>query len=172
MEKKLRLLLNKDCNRNCPGCCNKDWDVENLLVCHDYTPYGLIMLTGGEPMMHPDNIIKVVNEIRKQNETAKIVLYTAKVEGLAYIMTYLDGVTLTLHTEKDVMPFQEFEREVFVKTTKDMSLRLNVFEGIHGPDKWQENLNHDWKIKNNIHWIKNCPLPENEVFMQWEYRTT
>ena len=49
---KLRLLLLDDCNRNCPGCCNRDWDLQALPLCQDYTPYRLIMLTGGEPMLY------------------------------------------------------------------------------------------------------------------------
>jgi len=28
--KKLRLLLFPDCNRNCAGCCNNDWDLDLL----------------------------------------------------------------------------------------------------------------------------------------------
>jgi hypothetical protein len=35
---------------------------------------------------------------------------------------------------------------------------LNIFKGIETPKV------EGWKIKNNIVWIKNCPLPEDEIF--------
>ena len=28
--KKLRLLVTKNCDRSCPGCCNKDWNLDKL----------------------------------------------------------------------------------------------------------------------------------------------
>ncbi len=43
-QKKLRLLLFEECTRSCPGCCNRDWDLQSLPVCRDYSPYQLIML--------------------------------------------------------------------------------------------------------------------------------
>ena len=48
MDMKLRLVLFEACDRCCPGCCNHDWDLKNLPVCTDYTPYEMIMLTGGQ----------------------------------------------------------------------------------------------------------------------------
>jgi hypothetical protein len=42
------------------------------------------------------------------------------------------------------------------------SLRLNVFKGVSLAEL---NLSC-WKVKPNIKWIKNCPLPEDEVFMR------
>ena len=65
---KLRLLLFEECGRNCPGCCNRDWDLQALPVCQDFTPYQIIMLTGGEPMLHPEIIHSAVTEIRRQTK--------------------------------------------------------------------------------------------------------
>ncbi len=72
---KLRLLLFEECRRNCPGCCNWDWDLKALPACRDYTPYRLIMLTRGEPMLHPEVIRSDVAAIRAQTD-APIYLYT------------------------------------------------------------------------------------------------
>lgn len=72
---KLRLLLLDDCNRNCPGCCNRDWDLQALPLCQDYTPYRLIMLTGGEPMLYPEIIREAIAAIRRQTNVP-IYLYT------------------------------------------------------------------------------------------------
>ena len=45
------------------------------------------------------------------------------------------------------------------------NLRLNVFKGI---DLMNVDTQHTalWKIKTNIEWVKNCPLPKDEVFMR------
>ena len=91
---KLRLLLLDDCNRNCPGCCNRDWDLQALPLCQDYTPYRLIMLTGGEPMLYPEIIREAIAAIRRQTNVP-IYLYTAMPEQLDMLMPLLDGVTVT-----------------------------------------------------------------------------
>ena len=59
-DEKLRLLLFEECDRDGPGCCNRDWDLRSLPVCRDFTPYQVIMLTGGEPMLHPEIIREAV----------------------------------------------------------------------------------------------------------------
>ena len=68
--RKLRLLFTKDCNRNCPGCCNKDWDLDSLPVCTDFTPYDLVMITGGEPMLYPERLLHLIRRIREENPKA------------------------------------------------------------------------------------------------------
>ena len=35
-DEKLRLLLFEECDRDCPGCCNRDWDLRSLPVCRDF----------------------------------------------------------------------------------------------------------------------------------------
>ena len=106
--KELRLLLFKDCNRKCKGCCNKDWDLDNLPVCKSFKDYKTIMLTGGEPMLNPKLVEETIMAIRRINKTAKIIMYTAKVDhyNILYICKLLDGLTLTLHKQSDVKDFQ------------------------------------------------------------------
>ena len=52
----------------------------------------------------------------------------------------------------------------FKKSTsfKSKSLRLNIFKGID----YSSIDTSLWDIKDNIEWIKNCPLPKNEVFQK------
>lgn len=161
--KKLRLLLFEECNRNCAGCCNHDWDLKSLPVCTDYRPYDLIMLTGGEPMLHPDIVREAIERIRQQT-AVPIYLYTAMVEGLDDLLPMLDGVTLTLHSPKDVAPFYHFD--MTAKNVHGKKLRLNIFEevGSLSCHTW-------WKVKDRITWIKDCPLPEGEVLMRYKAPT-
>lgn len=164
MKKDLRLLLFEKCNRKCEGCCNKDFDIANLPIETQFSGYNLIMLTGGEPMLRPYIVLSAIKEIRNQNTTADIILYTAKVDEIKkvlHLIRYLQGITLTLHEQSDIKPMQEFSRAI-AKTSllHQRSFRLNIFEGIKMPNV----IHKFWKIKNNIEWIKNCPLPENEIF--------
>ena len=157
---KLRLLLFKECNRNCLGCCNNDWDLDNLSICNSYLEYSEILLTGGEPMLHPDIIVEAITEIRKQTK-APIILYTAKTDNqkeLLYILSIIDGVTITLHDQSDVLPFLSFAKQV---SHKNKSLRVNIFKGV-----CITNIPDGWVVKDNIVWIKNCPLPVGEVLQR------
>lgn len=161
--KKLRLLLFPECQRNCEGCCNKDWDLESIPVVGSFEGYGEIMLTGGEPMLRPGLIIDTIMAIRKQNETAKIYLYTAYLPlQLLFVLTLINGVVVTLHDQSDVDNFMSFDFAFSRQPHhSSRSLRLNVFDGVSLADI---KLKCDWKIKKNIKWIKNCPLPEGEEF--------
>jgi organic radical activating enzyme len=129
----LRLLVTKECNRNCKGCCNKDWDLDNLPIVNHYN-YEEIILTGGEPLLYLDEVTDLIREIRKKSK-AKIYLYTAFVENeydsIFNILNCVDGITLTLHTQKDILPFEKLDKkmqQILEPWTK--SLRLNVFKGI------------------------------------------
>lgn len=165
--KKLRLLLFDECHRSCVGCCNKDWDLELLPICYDYTPYDEILLTGGEPLLYPIIVEELVRYLRKVSPNAKIYLYTAYIENTDMVMNIIniiDGICITLHEQKDVEPFKILVEDMSSSSFFGKSLRLNVFRGVHmGGD----DINTaGWKVKDNIEWIKDCPLPEDEVFMR------
>jgi organic radical activating enzyme len=171
MKKSLRLLLFEECNRDCPGCCNKDWDLNSLESETSYEDYDEIILTGGEPMLRPGFVIDVVEELRRKTD-AKIYMYTAKVDRLISILAVLkilDGITVTLHTKKDINSFKRFNecldyhREKGFDDYINKSFRLNVFKGIDISDIDTS----AWKVKSGIKWIKNCPLPANEVFKKY-----
>jgi len=160
---KLRLLLFEKCNRKCPGCCNKQWNLDALPIEDNYKHYDKIILTGGEPMLDPFFVIEKIKEIKKVND-CPVIVYTAKVDEInsaLEVLKYADGMTLTLHDKKDYIPFLYFNAVLGFKTElSNKSLRLNVFKGVDiNPDHFPI-----WKCKTNIEWIDNCPLPENEVF--------
>lgn len=156
----LRLLLFSACNRSCVGCCNKDWDLDALPKVKNYRGYDEIILTGGEPMLNPGLVIETASQIRLQTH-APIILYTAKPERLPEVMPYLDGVTVTLHEPDDVAPFLTLPNPLLgAGFYRHCTKRLNVFAGVDVPDIY------GWEIKRGIEWIKDCPLPDQEVFMR------
>jgi len=166
--KKLRLLLTKECHRNCEGCCNKNWDLASLPVCTSFQDYEEIMLTGGEPMSNPILIEFTMIRIYEENPQAKIYLYTAdlrKVEWVYYLLEKLHGINVTLHEQSDVDDFIIFNSLLSLETKYFKSLRLNVFEGVDISTLDEQDL-RGWKVRRNLKWIKDCPLPKDEVFMR------
>ena len=160
-KKSLRLLLFTDCNRSCPLCCTKQWDLSELEVEKDFASYEEIILTGGEPLLKPLFVHKVIRKIRQQTNKP-IYLYTAMASiTLTGILNKIQGLTFTLHDQRDVEPFW------MIKDTLEQegkSLQLNVFEGINLSDMELSR----WNVKKEIKWLKDCPLPENEVFKRFE----
>lgn len=162
--KKLRLLLFSDCDRACPGCCNKDWDLDALPVCDSYEGYDEVLITGGEPLLKPGITRMVIRQIRQENPKAKIYIYTAKLddkETALDVLKMCDGFTLTLHEQADVQNFVFFHAAIPDELFENRSLRLNVFKGLDlfcGDGGWESRFNLEWK--------NDCPLPADEVFMR------
>lgn len=163
----LRLLIAEKCNRTCEGCCNNDFDLKNLPTTNNYKGYDKIIITGGEPRLYPELVKQVIFEVREQNPTAKIIMYTAKskrASDLMDILELLDGITLTLHEQYDVFPFVNLYNLINHRQLGYKILRLNVFSNVDiSPHLWKIK---NWKIKSNIEWMKNCPVPTNEVLMR------
>lgn len=172
----LRLLLFEECNSNCEWCCNRGWtdrdgtihkNVSHIPVCEDFTGYDQIVLTGGEPMLRPLLVVRIIEHIRKVAPSTLVYVYTAMVSNFSAALQVLlcsDGMTITLHSQKDVVPFMTFAKSIgqIAELSVHRSLRLNVFSGINLPD----DISAYWHIKRDMSWIKNCRLPENEVLMR------
>ena len=161
---KLRLLMLEECNRRCKGCCNKDWDLVALPKITDFSKYEIVMLTGGEPMLYPEQVVAKANEVRAQS-AAEIFVYTAKVDDInaaLAVLNAVDGMTVTLHTKKDIPIFKKFDAAVKAAGLSK-KLRLNVFKNVSKFYSPTEDTLSRWAVKDDITWIKDCPLPEGEV---------
>ncbi len=164
--RKLRLLLFEECDRNCQGCCNHDWALQNLEVEKDFSDYDRIFLTGGEPMLKIHTIMDAIDDIREQTGVP-IYLYTAKVTRPVLakaVLDVVDGMTLTLHDQDDVYFYYYFNIALSDKIRKEKSLRLNVFKGID----ISKVITDMWVVKENIVWKKDAPLPDGEVFKRYK----
>ena len=168
MKKTLRLIYTPVCNRNCDGCCNKDFDLPNLPR-PDHFNYDEIFITGGEPLLFLDEVIGFIKALRLITK-AKIYVYTAYLSANSatdffHLLKHVDGITLTLHEIRDWHLFQRLQSVINrqPEITDGKSLRLNIFKGFETDIDLIPNY---WRVKDNIEWIKNCPLPENEVLMK------
>lgn len=171
--KKLRLLVTKHCERNCSLCCNKQWNLDDLPIVTDFSGYDEIIITGGEPLGNVEQIgktIAVLSYIGEvfPSETRKIYIHTTNAWAALDLLNennYISGITLTLHTQRDVLNFTDVNNSM-IETPwfyKNKSLRLKVFERLFYPKHLDLSL---WKVEEGVKWIENCPLPEDEVFMR------
>lgn len=163
--KSLRLLLFNECDRSCKLCVNKQHDLSQVPKVVTFAEFNEVILTGGEPLLKPDLVLSTIKRIREEN-SCPIYMYTAKVNDplvFLQVLEALDGVTVTLHTKKDVLPFLRINDAIEAQSDiyKNKSLRLSVFRNIEVPVQ----LSH-WIVKKDLVWRKDCPLPENEVFMR------
>lgn len=165
---KLRLLVTEKCLKNCEGCCNKDWDLKSLPIfdLNDSTMFDEIMITGGEPLLFPGKVISLISSIRYTGFDKNIYMYTAKTSSflpLLSVLYLLDGITITLHDKQDLEDFNSFYVIWNTIRNNNKTFRLNVFKEAELPKDWNF---AGWKIKRDMEWIKNCPLPKDEVFMR------
>lgn len=167
--KTARIIITRDCPRKCPGCCNNQEQFRHIPKFGELEhvrEYDQIILTGGEPMLNVRLLINLISKIRQLNPTAEIIVYTALYKNnLAELLTitYLvDGLTLTIHERSDVYPFMSFDNLLDLTRMPKRKLRLNVFkQASDGKLVFPR-----WQIKDNIEWIEDCPLPENETIFE------
>lgn len=157
-------------------CCNNSWDFRKLPVVENFN-YKEVMITGGEPLLFPDEVailsdaIKNANVLAYNNEVS-VFIYTALANGILTILPHVNGVVYTPHSEKDIESFLKVNRTIglFPETVKNKSLRLNLFANMKALIPQNTDLSH-WKVKDMI-WIKNCPVPLDEEFKRvgrlWE----
>lgn len=173
-----RIITTYYCRKDCELCCNKNWKgIPAVGVKEDefdYNEYDMILITGGEPNLFPNKIINLCKKIKEKNKNITIILYTAylkkTVATLYLIQNYLDGITVTLHDEEDIKPFLRFNKLlskgwVLSNIKRSFSFRLNVFKGVCLPTDADISI---WKVKSGIEWIKDCPLPKDEVLLKLE----
>ena len=165
-----RIITTYKCPKDCKDCCNKNWKGIPAKVMDNHN-YDMFIITGGEPMLFPNSIRRLILKLRVESSAkAKIILYTASTkkysELLVLISFYLDGLTVTLHDNEDVKPFLKFNEKILnlekgIFNTK--SLRLNIFKEVKIPKDVDLSM---WKIKSDMIWLKDCPLPKGEELLK------
>lgn len=159
MVRKARLLFTDTCNRNCRGCCNRNWKGEPAkeITFDELLEFDEIYITGGEPMLFVSDLKELITNLKKHDK--KVFVYTANpypYNEFLNIMLMTDGLTLTLHNWNDVKTFKALELDKINIPNRD--LRLNVF-----PKVTIKNDNWDVRPKK---WIVDAPLPDGEEFVR------
>ena len=155
--KKLRLIVTYKCNKQCAGCCNKNLPVKPIKIqIEDLHKYDEIYFTGGEPSIFLDRLYRLI--IKANIVINKKYLYIAdfeNIDGIIKILSIIDGITCTLHDEKDLSNFLLLDYAI---KYSDKSLWLNVFKNIP-IEKYT--LNNNWNIRAKKWGFK--AMPQNEI---------
>lgn len=175
MNNKLRLVVTALCHNRCSMCCNNRFDLNELPVV-DRWDYDEVMLTGGEPMLFPGEVVNLIHTIRKaaacKGKNPKIYMYTAMPQAddvttmgagkgdLLDVLPMLDGVVVTPHTFFDIYEFEDMNKRLCKDSIHGKSLRLNLFPEITLPDGIDLSA---WQVK-EMRWVKDCPVPTGEDF--------
>lgn len=164
----LRLLVKEKCNRRCRLCCNELYDLKGLPVCLDFSPYPVICITGGEPLLDMQHLAEVIKKIRLQAPDSKIIVYTAWRGYPLRILIALalaDGLTLTLHDRNDVPSFGRLVEAIRADRwlAEGKSLRVNIFKGVTLPASI---TTKGWQVQPDMVWETEPCLPATEVFMR------
>jgi molybdenum cofactor biosynthesis enzyme MoaA len=66
-------MVTRKCNRNCPKCCNKSFDIdEEVPLVNGISQYDEILLTGGEPMLELERLLSIIETIRAIDGDKKV----------------------------------------------------------------------------------------------------
>jgi len=172
--KSARVITTFECNRNCPYCSNnyeslisQGREEDNLNFIKDYDE---IILTGGEPMLYPGNILFLLKVIRKVNPDVKIYLYTAYyTHHLETIIKYVDGITYTLHENaswKDINKFNAVEQ--MITYNRDKKFRLFINENNQRQINIRPYLWDRIKIAGTLS-EEDCDYPEDDLIILKEW---
>ena len=167
----IRLLVTKKCLNHCKYCSNQYiqpvtiFDLEYL---HIYTD---IVITGGEPLLFPENLITLIHNIRSVNFNIPIYLYTSIFNPSTVnknILTLISGVTFTIHNRIGFNEFQDLRNFLYEVPMQPYSKRVHIFNDAINFLPPEFSL-YGWNVR-FITWKKDfeCKLPKHEQFMRLE----
>lgn len=104
MKKTLRLIITLDCNLSCSYCCNKLSEVNSKFITKtleeiDFNQYEAICITGGEPLLRKDLILRIINYI-----TTNIPVYLYTNGLLLHEIPHIifNGISIGIHYKNQI----------------------------------------------------------------------
>lgn len=104
----IHLMVTSLCDRNCPYCCNKQYDLSTIpqVTNEEFSRAKRIFITGGEPFVfvQPMEIAKYLRVKYKNFE--QMIVYTNAYELYCYLakgqsLAHIDGLTVSLKDYRD-----------------------------------------------------------------------
>jgi molybdenum cofactor biosynthesis enzyme MoaA len=136
--RKARVLVTKECNRDCDGCCNKSDNLMGTMQSIDFNglisqQFDEIIITGGEPLLLADKLLKFLKEINFKIHFKHIYLYSALFVPKYYKsllnLELIGGLHFTVHyeaTDKDIVDLKGLSEMLKEIDTSHMSKRLVI----------------------------------------------
>lgn len=137
---KARIILNWECGRKCPLCCN-DYGIimagrKIISSLDEFADYDEVMLTGGDPLlMKRDDLLGIVKRLRELS-VVKIYLYTTWWNKNAdAVVPLIDGVHFSLHPDAGQRELELLRKvEEVAITYPNKSFRLFVDAVLEMPE--------------------------------------
>lgn len=136
------LVVTLLCDRNCPLCCNRQWDMINLpyITDEELKQTEMLCITGGEPFAYSDPVAIAAYYREKYPNIKYCTVYTN-----AYELNYnydkldswlyenqIDGLNISIKEQKDVNAFYSLVRDYTPKLPMN---RLYIF-----PNVWDKTM--------------------------------
>ena len=135
-EKIIHLMVTSLCDRKCPDCCNKQYDLNEIpyVTDNELKNAKILCITGGEPFKfsNPNEIAYYYKT--KYPNIKNVYVYTNATELEEYLLRgkhleYIDGVSVSIKNRVDAFVFKSYivENE---NITNLSSNRLYVFNNL------------------------------------------
>lgn len=144
-EKVIHIMVTSLCNRNCPDCCNNQYDLNSIPYVSDEELKNAetICITGGEPFAY-SNPCGIAAKLRqKYQNIKKIYVYSNATELAEYLaegggLYCIDGVTVSIKNKKDKEAWEIYlldtYQDEFLKLSDNLLYIFPGFENIICPD--------------------------------------
>ena len=176
---KARVLITKECNRSCSGCCN---NFDSIMRYAQYIdtlsdlPQELseVMISGGEPMLFTERTLRLTEELKERYPFSKLYLYSSYYNNtLEDIIPLLDGFQYTIHegaTEEDLLLLDNLQEllDRHKEEWTDKSFRLYIDDKVDIPMRilpnvWNKAKVSTWLTEEELLNIQPNGLPEGEA---------
>lgn len=168
MKTTARVIVTKQCNRKCIGCCNESLGDIRKVKYEELLKYEEIIITGGEPMLIAEKVCNFIERLSSDGYNGKIYLYTASYYNpfdCFCLLQKVDGITYTIHhpvTHSDVNMFKTLQ--LALPKRQGFSARLSIDSRINREIHDEINLEL-WNEIRPLVWKDECPLPDNEELL-------
>jgi|WetSurMetagenome_2_1015567.scaffolds.fasta_scaffold25750_6 hypothetical protein len=164
-----RIMMTMDCPRDCSYCVNKmKWPKDSLRIpesLKEFEHYKEVILTGGEPLLYPERVIRVATALYKQNPKVRVYLYTAMYDyRMIPILELLDGITFTVHDEDAIGDVAQVENAMIIAGATQKSNRLSIAPDIGYQMKFTPYCWRSVKIKTWKTTFDTCLVPQENLF--------
>lgn len=131
----IHLMVTPLCNRDCPFCCNKQYDMNSIPVVSEKELLAAhtLCLTGGEPFAYANPVAIAGYYKRHYPNIEKIYVYT-NAEELYFWLKYhrsfidIDGLNVSIKSKSDLIAFSLISKFNEVPTTEN---RLYIFDNLY-----------------------------------------
>ena len=142
-KKIIHLLTTSLCKRNCPHCCNKQYDLNTIpyVIDEELKEATTICITGGEPVLY-SNVSQIAWRLKYLYRNIEKVYVYANAQELEWYLgqpcvdystkvDFIDGFTVSIKDWRDVYAFEEIVKSGILKNMSSNIVYL--FEGLQEP---------------------------------------